>query len=137
MAHALLTETTAILGDLIAFPSVSQDSNVALIDYLKRRLELVGAHVEVTHDADGGKDIGLATIGPSDMDGGVVLSGDLYHYPAERTLDRLPTFEVSQAETQAARQELEAFLTRADAQLWIQHDLAAHRKLKKAPEYYD
>jgi glyoxylase-like metal-dependent hydrolase (beta-lactamase superfamily II) len=69
--------------------------------------------------------------------GGVVLSGDLYHYPAERTLNRLPTFEVSEAETQAARTELEGFLTRTGAQLWIQHDLPAHRKLKKAPEYYD
>jgi hypothetical protein len=69
--------------------------------------------------------------------GGVVLSGDLYHYPAERTLNRLPTFEVSEADTQAARNELEQFLTRTGAQLWIQHDLVAHRKLKKAPEYYD
>jgi N-acyl homoserine lactone hydrolase len=69
--------------------------------------------------------------------GGVVLSGDLYHYPAERTLKRLPTFEVSEAETAAARAELEAFLTSSRAQLWIQHDLPAHRKLKKAPEYYD
>jgi N-acyl homoserine lactone hydrolase len=69
--------------------------------------------------------------------GGVVLSGDLYHYPAERTLNRLPTFEVSEAETAAARAELEGFLTRTGAQLWIQHDLPAHRRLKKAPEYYD
>jgi N-acyl homoserine lactone hydrolase len=69
--------------------------------------------------------------------GGVVLAGDLYHYPAERTLKRLPTFEVSEAETQAAREELEQFLRRTNAALWIQHDLAAHRKLKKAPEYYD
>jgi N-acyl homoserine lactone hydrolase len=69
--------------------------------------------------------------------GGVVLSGDLYHYPAERTLNRLPTFEVSEAETQAARTELEGFLTRTGSQLWIQHDLPAHRKLKKAPEYYE
>jgi glyoxylase-like metal-dependent hydrolase (beta-lactamase superfamily II) len=69
--------------------------------------------------------------------GGVVLSGDLYHYPAERTLNRLPTFEVSEAETQAARTELEGFLTRTGSQLWIQHDLPAHRKLKKAPEFYD
>jgi N-acyl homoserine lactone hydrolase len=69
--------------------------------------------------------------------GGVVLSGDLYHYPAERTLNRLPTFEVSEAETQAARTELEGFLTRTGAALWIQHDLPAHRKLKKAPEYYE
>jgi glyoxylase-like metal-dependent hydrolase (beta-lactamase superfamily II) len=69
--------------------------------------------------------------------GGVVLSGDLYHYPAERTLQRLPTFEVSEAETRAARDELEQFLRRTNAALWIQHDLVAHRKLKKAPEYYD
>lgn len=69
--------------------------------------------------------------------GGVVLSGDLYHYPAERTLNRLPTFEVSEADTQASRDELERFLRRTGAQLWIQHDLVAHRKLKKAPEYYD
>ncbi len=69
--------------------------------------------------------------------GGVVLSGDLYHYPAERTLNRVPTFEVSEAETQAARDELEEFLRRTGAKLWIQHDLVAHRTLKKAPEYYD
>jgi glyoxylase-like metal-dependent hydrolase (beta-lactamase superfamily II) len=69
--------------------------------------------------------------------GGVVLSGDLYHYPAERTLNRLPTFEVSEAGTQAAREELEQFLRRTNAALWIQHDLVAHRKLKKSPEYYD
>jgi N-acyl homoserine lactone hydrolase len=69
--------------------------------------------------------------------GGVVLAGDLYHYPAERTLKRLPTFEVSEAGTQAARDELEQFLRRTNSALWIQHDLVAHRKLKKSPDYYD
>jgi glyoxylase-like metal-dependent hydrolase (beta-lactamase superfamily II) len=69
--------------------------------------------------------------------GGIVLSGDLYHYPEERTLDRLPTGDVDQALTNSARVELDAFLARTGAKLWIQHDLVAHRKLKKAPEYYD
>jgi N-acyl homoserine lactone hydrolase len=69
--------------------------------------------------------------------GGVVLSGDLYHYPQERTLDRLPTFEVDAAQTHAARQGLEAFLMKTRASLWIQHDLGAHAKLKKAPAFYD
>jgi len=69
--------------------------------------------------------------------GGVVLSGDLYHYPAERSLRRVPTFEVSQEETAASREEIEQYLKRMNAQLWIQHDLVAHRKLKKSPEYYD
>ena len=69
--------------------------------------------------------------------GAVVLSGDLYHYPEERTLDRFPNFEADAQQTRAARQELEAFLSRMDAELWIQHDLTAHAALKKAPEYYD
>ena len=69
--------------------------------------------------------------------GGVVLSGDLYHYPEERTLGRLPTFEVSEEQTDAARRELDVFLARTGAELWIQHDLVGHRKLRKAPEYYE
>jgi glyoxylase-like metal-dependent hydrolase (beta-lactamase superfamily II) len=73
----------------------------------------------------------LASAGP------VVLSGDLYHYPAERTLGRLPTFEVSEAETKSSRADVERFLQRTGAQLWIQHDLVGFRKLKLAPLYYE
>ena len=69
--------------------------------------------------------------------GGVVLSGDLYHYPQERTMDRLPTFEFNEEQTRAARKAVDDFLARTKAQLWIQHDFGAHAKLKKAPEYYD
>jgi len=69
--------------------------------------------------------------------GGVVLSGDLYHYPQERTMNRLPTFEFNEEQTRAARTAVDQFLTRTKAQLWIQHDFGAHAKLKKAPEYYD
>ncbi len=69
--------------------------------------------------------------------GGVVLAGDLYHYPEERTLNRLPTTEFNEEQTRLARESLEAFLGQSGAQLWIQHDLAAHARLKKAPAYYD
>ena len=69
--------------------------------------------------------------------GPVVLSGDLYHYPEERTLGRIPTFEADQAQTAAARSAIDAFLQRTGAQLWIQHDLAGHAKLRKAPAFYD
>lgn len=72
----------------------------------------------------------LAKTGP------VVLSGDLYHYPEERTLNRLPLND-SKEQTAASRAELETFLTRTGAQLWIQHDIIANAKLKKAPEFYD
>jgi hypothetical protein len=66
-----------------------------------------------------------------------VLSGDLYHYPEERTLDRLPTFEFNEAQTRAARMAVEAFLKKTGAELWIQHNVATHAKLKKAPAYYE
>jgi N-acyl homoserine lactone hydrolase len=69
--------------------------------------------------------------------GGVLLSGDLYHYPAERTLERLPTFELSEEQTAASRQNVEEFLERSGAELWIQHDLVHHRTLRLAPEYYE
>lgn len=69
--------------------------------------------------------------------GGVVLTGDLYHYPEERTLNRIPTFDDDQAQTAASRASLETFLKRSGAQLWIQHDYTATAKLKKSPQYYD
>ena len=69
--------------------------------------------------------------------GPVVISGDLYHYPEERALGRIPTFEVDQAQTAASRQGIERFLKRSGAQLWIQHDFAGNAKLRKAPAYYE
>lgn len=69
--------------------------------------------------------------------GGVVLAGDLYHYPEERSLDRLPVSEHDVAKTSASREEVERFLSRTSAELWIGHDLLAHRALDKAPMYYD
>jgi glyoxylase-like metal-dependent hydrolase (beta-lactamase superfamily II) len=69
--------------------------------------------------------------------GGVVLSGDLYHYPQERTMNRLPTFEFNEQQTRMARKAIDDFLIRTKSQLWIQHDFNAHAKLKKAPQYYD
>jgi glyoxylase-like metal-dependent hydrolase (beta-lactamase superfamily II) len=69
--------------------------------------------------------------------GGVVLSGDLYHYPQERTLGRLPTFELNEEQTRASRRDVEAFLKKTGAQLWIQHDFTASAKLKKSPAFYE
>jgi N-acyl homoserine lactone hydrolase len=69
--------------------------------------------------------------------GGVLLSGDLYHYPEERRLNRLPTFEFNQEQTRASRVAIEAFLRKTGAQLWIQHDFRANAQLKKAPDYYE
>jgi N-acyl homoserine lactone hydrolase len=69
--------------------------------------------------------------------GPVVLSGDLYHYPEERTLNRLPVADFNKEQTAASRAELETFLRKTGAQLWIEHDIIANAKLKKAPAFYD
>ena len=73
----------------------------------------------------------LARTGP------VVLSGDLYHYPEERAMNRVPTTEFNVPQTIASRAAVEAFLKSSDAQLWIEHDFNGNAKLKKSPQFYD
>lgn len=70
----MLSRAEEILRDLIAFPTISADSNLALIDYAREMLEGLGATTQTTRDATGAKANLFATIGP-DIDGGVVLSG--------------------------------------------------------------
>ncbi|MFZ0978642.1 MAG: N-acyl homoserine lactonase family protein [Candidatus Acidiferrales bacterium] len=69
--------------------------------------------------------------------GNVMLSGDLYHYPEERKLNRVPSFEYNAQETLASRAMIETYLKKTNTQLWIEHDFVANAKLKKAPKYYD
>ena len=69
--------------------------------------------------------------------GPVVLSGDLYHYPEERTLKRLPVAEFNKDQTAASRADLEVFLKKTGAQLWIEHDIIGNARLKKAPDFYE
>jgi glyoxylase-like metal-dependent hydrolase (beta-lactamase superfamily II) len=69
--------------------------------------------------------------------GPVLLSGDLYHYPEELTLKRIPGFDFDKDQTAKSRASIEDFVKKSNAQLWIQHDVAAGAKRKKAPEYYD
>ncbi len=70
--------------------------------------------------------------------GRVMLAGDLYHYPPERTLRRMPPdneFNVQQSA--ASRATIEAYVRRTNTALWIEHDFAANAKLRKSPAYYD
>ena len=73
----------------------------------------------------------LAKAGP------ILLAGDLYHYPEERTTGRIPTFEFNVEQSRAARAKIEAFLKQSGAQLWIEHDIATHAKLPKSPAYLE
>jgi len=68
--------------------------------------------------------------------GPVLISGDLYHYLQERTLDRVPTFEFNAEQTRATRRRWRV-PEKDRAQLWIQHDFVSDAKLKKRRPYYD
>lgn len=73
----------------------------------------------------------LAKTGP------VLISGDLWHYPEEYKLHRLPTMEFNKEQTAASRARVDAFIKKTGAQLWIQHDFYGNLKLKKAPAFYE
>lgn len=77
----LLDRTRVILGDLIAFPTVSADSNLDLIAHAANLLGAAGARIRLLHDETGTKANLFATFGP-EGDGGVVLSGHTDVVPA-------------------------------------------------------
>jgi len=68
--------------------------------------------------------------------GTIVLTGDLYHYAAERTLKTLPNGDNKEL-TAASRAKVEELLKTPRTQLWIQHDIVGNSKLRKAPAFYD
>jgi acetylornithine deacetylase len=69
-----LEDTIALLGDLVAFPTVSSNSNLKLIEHLAERLNDVGADVQLQSSPKGDKANLFATLGPNEA-GGIVLSG--------------------------------------------------------------
>jgi N-acyl homoserine lactone hydrolase len=69
--------------------------------------------------------------------GNVLLSGDLYHYPEEITLKKVPLTDPDRESTAKSREKIEEFVKANHAQLWIQHDYTAGTKRKIAPAFYD
>lgn len=74
--------TERILSDLVAFPTVSSDSNLALVDYCETHLSDAGARCVRYPDATGEKANLWATFGP-DGPGGLVLSAHTDVVPVE------------------------------------------------------
>lgn len=77
-----LSDTVELLRELVAYPTVSSDGNLALIGNLAGWLEAAGARVDIFHDESGQKANLFATIGP-DRPGGVLLSGHSDVVPAQ------------------------------------------------------
>jgi glyoxylase-like metal-dependent hydrolase (beta-lactamase superfamily II) len=69
--------------------------------------------------------------------GPVLIAGDLWHYPGERSVNQAPQSEANREQTMASRAAMEAYLKQSGAQLWIEHDPDTFNRLKKAPDYIE
>lgn len=69
-----LSRTTELLEQMIAYPTISDQSNLDMIAALADLLDAAGARVDLFHDDTGAKANIFATLGP-ERDGGIVLSG--------------------------------------------------------------
>jgi acetylornithine deacetylase len=78
----MIPSTPDILTRLIAEPTISRTSNLALLDYVEDLLLPTGARIERFSHPDGSRANLWATIGPDGPDG-VVLSGHTDVVPAE------------------------------------------------------
>ncbi len=72
--HPRLRDTVAMLDRLIAYPTISGETNVEMIEEAAGYLEYDGASVKVWRSPDGTRANCLATIGP-EIPGGIMLSG--------------------------------------------------------------
>jgi acetylornithine deacetylase len=84
-----------MLTRLVAFPTVSRDSNLPLIDWVEEYLERFGARCRRTLNAEATKANLLAAIGP-DAPGGVVLSGHTDVVPVDGQDWRTDPFVVTE-----------------------------------------
>jgi len=82
MSVDLEARAKAILARLVAFDSVSDRSNLPLVDFVEEYLRGLGVDTRRAPNAGGDKAALWATIGP-DVDGGIVLSGHTDVVPAE------------------------------------------------------
>jgi acetylornithine deacetylase len=80
---------------LVAFPTVSRESNLELIEFARSHLVAAGAVTRLTYDDDLRKANLFATLGPGGG-GGVVLSGHTDVVPVDRQVWASDPFELSE-----------------------------------------
>ncbi|MDN7723457.1 acetylornithine deacetylase [Burkholderia gladioli] len=84
-----------LLGKLIGFATVSRDSNLALIDFIRDYLTSFGVESELFYNDERSKANLFATIGPRDR-GGVVLSGHTDVVPVDGQAWSVEPFRMSE-----------------------------------------
>jgi acetylornithine deacetylase len=73
MSSLASSASLEMLCKLVAFPTVNQDSNLALIQFARDHLENLGAHARITNDDEWRKANLFATFGGR-ANGGIILS---------------------------------------------------------------
>src|SRR6185503_20336615 len=96
MVHPLLDSALDILGRLIAFDTRSSESNLPLIEYVRRVLGGYEIESTLVYDATGKKANLYATIGPRDRPG-LCLSGHTDVVPATGQPWTVPAFHMTRA----------------------------------------
>ncbi|QJQ21124.1 acetylornithine deacetylase [Pseudomonas sp. SK] len=84
-----------LLARLIGFATVSRDSNLALIGFIRDYLAGLGVESELFHNPEGTKANLFATIGPRDV-GGIVLSGHTDVVPVDGQAWTVEPFALSE-----------------------------------------
>lgn len=132
-----LAETVDLLGRLVAFPTVSSDSNLEMIVFLADRLSSAGARVEMQQNADGTKANLFATIGPEEP-GGILLSGHSDVVPVtdqEWTTDPFAMTERDGRLYGRGTCDMKGFIAAAVAMAPLYAESATHRPLHFAFTY--
>ncbi len=91
-----MTRTLDILERLVAFPTVSRDTNLPLMDYVADLLRDAGIEPVLVPNAQGTKANLFASVGPG-PDGGVMLSGHTDVVPVEGQDWTHPPFRLTEA----------------------------------------
>lgn len=123
-----VTRTLEVLEQLVAFPSVSADSNLPIIDYIERFLKNCGARVHRIPDGTGQKAGILATLGPDGA--GVMLSGHTDVVPVTGQTWTKPAFALSRESSRVygrGTTDMKGFVACAMAAM----ERAAHLRLRE------
>ncbi|MDN7143372.1 acetylornithine deacetylase [Pseudomonas sp. JQ170] len=87
----------ALLEKLVAFPTVSRDSNLELIHFIRDYLSALGVDSELLHNQEGSKANLLASIGPLERSG-IVLSGHTDVVPVDGQAWSVDPFRLTERE---------------------------------------
>ena len=95
MACPAMSNSRELLARLVAFPTVSRDSNLALIDFVRDYLAGLGVGCELDYNVEQSKANLYARIGP-DLPGGVLLSGHTDVVPVDGQPWTVPPFTLTE-----------------------------------------